>query len=140
MSAEQNTRLVRDFYERFRNGEMAPLFSALAPDIEWHVPPMQSVPFSGTWRGHDGVMQFMRTLGESQDVIEFSPEEFVAQDDEVIVLGRFRMRVKSTGRVSESAFAQVWTVDAGKITRFREYVDTAAVSRAHSGGAAARPA
>jgi uncharacterized protein len=92
---------------------------------------MESVPFSGTWRGHDGVMQFMRTLGESQDVLEFRPEEFVAQDDEVIVLGHFRMRVKSTGRVSESAFAQVWTVDSGKITRFREYVDTAAVSRAH---------
>lgn len=131
MSAQQNARLVQDVYEKFRTQDVTPLLSAFAADIEWQLPAMQSVPFAGTWRGHDGVMQFLQTLAETQDVIEFQPEEFVAQDDEVIVLGHFKMRVKATGRVSESAWAHVWTVDAGKITRFREYVDTAAVSRAH---------
>jgi ketosteroid isomerase-like protein len=131
MSAQQNTRLVQDFYEKFSAHEIAPLLSALAPDIEWQLPAMENVPFAGTWRGHDGVLQFMRTLDETQEVIDFRPEEFVAQDDEVIVLGHFKMRVKATGRVSESAFAHVWNLDAGKFTRFREYVDTAAVSHAH---------
>jgi ketosteroid isomerase-like protein len=32
----------------------------------------------------------------------------------------------------EAAWAQVWTVKAGKVTDFREYVDTAAVSRAYT--------
>ncbi len=131
MSAQQNTRLVQEVYEKFRTGDTQPFLSAFAPDIEWQLPTMDSVPFAGTWRGHDGVMQFLQTLGETQDVIEFQPEEYVAQDDEVIVLGHFRMHVKATGRVSESAWAHVWTLDAGKITRFREFVDTAAVSRAH---------
>jgi uncharacterized protein len=71
-------------------------------------------------------------VAQAQDVIEFEPEDFIAQDDKVVVLGRFSHSVKSTGRVSASAWAHVWTVKGGKVTHFREYVDTAAVSRAYT--------
>jgi ketosteroid isomerase-like protein len=41
-------------------------------------------------------------------------------------------RVKATGKESRSEWAQVWTVKDGVITHMQEYVDTAAVSRAHT--------
>jgi ketosteroid isomerase-like protein len=84
------------------------------------------------WRGREQVGRFFSTVAQAQDVIEFEPEDFIAQGDKVIALGRFSSRVKSTGSVSASAWAHVWTVKEGKVTHFREYVDTAAVSRAHT--------
>jgi ketosteroid isomerase-like protein len=124
--------LVQDTYERFKAGDIRALLQSFSEQVEWQLPTMQNVPFAGTWRGRDGVSQFFSTLASTQDIVEFQPEETIAQGDQVVVLGRFAMRVKSTGKLSVSTWAHVWTIAGGKITRFREYVDTAAVSQAHS--------
>jgi ketosteroid isomerase-like protein len=71
-------------------------------------------------------------MAEVQDVVEFEPEEFIAQGDKVVVLGRFTMRIKATGRDSSSAWAHVWTLQGKMVSSVREYVDTLAVSRAHN--------
>jgi uncharacterized protein len=131
MAEDVNVRLVQRAYRTFGAGEVQAFLNLLAPDITWHLPEMSRVPFSGTWRGHEGVRKFLGTLASTQEVLEFQPERFVAQGETVIALGRFAMRVNSTGRTSRSEWAHVWTVRNGEITEFREYVDTAAVSAAH---------
>jgi len=131
MDGQDNTRLVQKAYERFGAGDLEGFVNSLDPEIEWHVPAMENVPFAGTWRGREGVREFLRKLTESQEVVEFRPEQFIAQDSTVIVLGRFVMRVKSTRTESASLWAHVWTITAGRITHYREYVDTAAVTNAH---------
>ena len=96
------------------------------------MPPIANVPFAGTWQGREQVGEFFRKMAEVQEIVEFEPEDFVAQGDKVVVLGRFWMHVKATGRDSRSEWAHVWTVKEGAITHMQEYVDTAAVSRAHT--------
>ena len=93
---------------------------------------MANVPFAGTWRGRQQIGEFFRKVAESQEQVEYTPEHFIAQDDTVVVLGRFVMHVKATSKESRSEWAQVWTVKDGVITHMQEYVDTAAVSRAHT--------
>ena len=132
MGAREHTRLVEQVYESFRARDVTSLMNALGPGIEWQLPEMENVPFAGTWRGHDGVGRFLQILTETQEIVEFRPDQFVAQGNTVIVLGHFLMRVKATGRNSHSDWAHVWTIEAGKVTHFREYVDTAAVIGAHS--------
>jgi ketosteroid isomerase-like protein len=117
---------------RSERGNVPALLELLDPQVEWQVPAMEHVPFAGTWRGRDGIGQFLQQLGESQEVLEFRPEQFVAQGDAVIAPGRVVMRVKATGRESRSQWAHVWTIAEGRVTQFQEYVDTAAVTRAHS--------
>jgi len=39
---------------------------------------MENVPFAGTWRGREGVRAFLRKLTESQEVVEFRPEQFIS--------------------------------------------------------------
>ena len=48
-----------------------------------------------------------------------------------MVLGHERQRVKATGLTVENDFAMVFTIRDGKIARFRNYEDTAAVAAAH---------
>ena len=132
MSAQENTRLVRQAYQSIQAGDMQSFLNALAEDVQWQLPEMKNVPFAGMWRGHRGVEQFFGKVSETQEVIEFEAEEFIAQGDRVVVLGRFFMRVKATGKDSRSAWAHVWTIRQGRVTHFREYVDTAAVIDAHA--------
>jgi uncharacterized protein len=132
MNERENTRIVQQAYQCVAAGDIPSFLNLLAGDVEWELPEMKNVPFAGKWQGSEEVGQFFNKVFEVQDVVEFEPEEFIAQGDKVVALGRFSMRIKSTGRHFDSAWAHVWTVRAGKIVRFYEYVDTAAVSSAHS--------
>ena len=89
--------------------------------------------------GRDEVAQFFGQMAEVQDVVEYQPEEFIAQGDTVVVLGRFTMHVKATGKDSRSRWAHVWKVENGRASYVREYVDTLAVSQAHGMPNAAAP-
>ena len=132
MNEHKNTRSVQQFYQSQKAGDIQSLLNSLARDVEWELPEMENVPFAGKWQGREGVGQFFGKVSEVQDVVEFEPEEYIAQGNKVVVLGRFSMRIKATGRDVSSTWAHVWTVEDGRITRFYEYVDTAVVSGAHT--------
>lgn len=132
MNEQENTHLVQQFYQSQKTGDMESLLNSMARDIQWVVPEMENVPFAGTWQGREGVRKFFSIVSEVQDVVEFASEEYIAQGNKVVVLGRFTMRIKATGRNVSSTWAHVWTLENGQIIRFYEYVDTAVVSSAHT--------
>jgi hypothetical protein len=39
------------------------------------------------WQGREAVGQFFSKVFEVQDIVEFEPEEYIAQGDKVVVLG-----------------------------------------------------
>jgi uncharacterized protein len=132
MNEQENTRLIRQIYQNIQAGDLPSFLNTLAPDVVWELPAMENVPFAGTWRGRAGVEKFFRIVLEVQDIVEFEPQEFIAQGDKVVALGHFLMRIKSTSREFGSKWAHVWTINDGTVTHFYEYVDTATVSRAHT--------
>jgi ketosteroid isomerase-like protein len=132
VSEQANTQLVQQAYQCFRAGDIQSVLNLLAEDVLWEMPEIANVPFSGSWRGRQQAAIFFQKLTESQDVIEFEPEQFLAQADKVVVLGHFTMRVKATGREFRSDWVHVWAVADGKFRHVREYVDSLAVSRAHA--------
>jgi ketosteroid isomerase-like protein len=138
MSQEQNTGLVQDAYAAFQRGDIAALLSLLTDDVSWFVPgPKDVIPFLGQRRGRDQVKQFFSLLADLQESEEFDPRQTIAQGDQVVSLGHYRWRVKSTGRRFESDFAHVFTFRNGKISGFHEYTDTHAAVNAYSAGQAA---
>jgi hypothetical protein len=132
MSEQTNTNLVQRAYQLFKARDIQSVLNLLSAEVVWQMPEIENVPFAGSRQGRQQVAQFFAQLSELQDVVEFQPEEFIAQNDKVVVLGRFAMHVKATGRTSRSAWAHVWTIRGGEISHVREYVDTLAVSRAHT--------
>ena len=98
MNEQANTRLVQQAYQSVKAGDFPSFLNALGEDVEWQLPDMRNVPFAGTWRGREEVGRFFSIVAQAQDVIEFEPEDFIAQGDKVVALGRFSSRVKSTGQ------------------------------------------
>ena len=134
MSEQENTELVQKAYGNFQSGDVPGVLDLLSEDVEWVLPEVEGVPVARHWHGREEVGQFFQTLGDTQEVRQFEPREFIAQGDKVVARGHYAWHVKSTGRDWESDFAHVFTLRDGKVSRFQEYTDSAALADAFQQG------
>jgi ketosteroid isomerase-like protein len=135
MSVEDNVRLIQKAYADYSRGDMAALFEAFAEDIQWITP--GNTELAGERQGKPEVAGFFRTLGEQWDFLAFEPREYIASGERVVVLGRYDVRSRQTGRTAASHWAMVWTIQNGKASRFQEYTDTSTLEAAAGTAAAA---
>ena len=134
MAERENVQIVEQVYAALGQRDMPAALNLLTGDIEWHIyGPSDTLPFTGTFRGHDGVVQLFKTFSETVEPEHLGSREFVAEGDKVVVFGSERTRVKSTGRFFEMDTVHLWTLREGKVVAFREYYDTAAVVAAFRG-------
>jgi ketosteroid isomerase-like protein len=131
MSEQENIRLVEQAYENFKRGDIHSVLNLCSDDVEWEVPNIENVPFSGKRRGREQVGEFFANLADAQEVQHFEPKEFIAQGDKVVALGHYHWRVNLTGREFECDWAHVFTIRDGKVVKFHEYADTAAATSAY---------
>jgi ketosteroid isomerase-like protein len=94
------------------------------------------LPQSGLRRGRAAVAEFFKQVAETTDFSSFEPQEFIAQGDQVVAVGKYAARMKPSGHTYASGWVMLFTVRNGKIVRFREYSDSAQLIRAYKGAAA----
>lgn len=136
MAEQENVQVVKDAYAAFGRGDVEGLLNRFSDDIEWFLPGSpETIPIAGRRQGREQVAQFFSTLDETTEFTNFEPQEFIAQGDKVVVLGRSSARVKVNGNTVDGEWVHVHTVRDGKIVNFREYYDTAAAVEAYGGGA-----
>ena len=128
MGTENNVQTVRDFFAAIGRGDKKGLLALVAEDIEWIIPG-RDWPLAGTYRGHAGLADLLETAARSIDT-STEPREFVAQGDRVLVVGFARGRIKATSKTFEDDWIFAITVQDGKLTSIREYVDTQALALA----------
>lgn len=138
MSAQDNTRLVQEAYGAFGRGDIPAVLDRLTDDIEWHLTGPKELPLAGTRRGRKEVAEFFSRLNELEEILAFEPKEFIAEGDTVAAVVHYRTRVKSTGRIVQSDLVQIFSVQNGKITRFRQFYDTAAAHYGYQGALSAQ--
>ena len=137
MSEQENTAIVQKAYNNFKTGNIEGLLDLMSDDVTWQLPEIEGVALAGRRTGRDDVRDFFAIVARDQDVIEFSPREFVAQGDKVVSLGHYKWRVKETNRQFDSDFVHVFTIRDGKIAAFREHFDTAVSAAAYQKGMSA---
>lgn len=129
--SQENIRVVETSYNNFKTGDIKSLLETLAEDVQWELPSIEDVPFSGKRAGREQVGKFFASIAELQESLQFEPREFIADQDKVVSLGYYRWRVKSTDKTFECSFAHVFTIRDGKVVRFQEFTDTAAAAAAY---------
>ncbi|MCA1622918.1 MAG: nuclear transport factor 2 family protein [Acidobacteria bacterium] len=133
MNEQENTETARRAYELFKEGDIESLMDLYTDDADWENPQTENVPHTGKRKGKEQMLEFMSLVGEYSENLHFEPREFVAQGDKVVVLGDYKWRIKPTGKEYESDFVHVCTFnDEGKITAFKEYLDTAKARDAYT--------
>lgn len=116
-----NVDTLRSGYEAFAREDIPAVLELFDADIEWYSP--DELPDGGTYRGPDQVAGFFAALSRRYDELSVQPERYLAAGDDIVVV-----EGTHTGRIGtesfEVGFAHVWTLRDGKITRFREYMDS----------------
>ena len=132
MSETDNIEFMKQTYAAFNAGDVARVLDAFANDADLNWPSAKGVPWTRPWHGREEIRRFFDELAEAEDFQEAAPNDFIAQGDKVVVISSNRSRVKSTGRVWEVLFAQVFTIRNGKIQKCDNFLDTGALAEAHS--------
>jgi hypothetical protein len=127
MSEQDNVRIVQRAYEAFGRGDVETVLGLMDEHVEWVSPGPPDLPTAGTRRGRQQVAAFFQALTDVSEIQRFEPGTFVAQGDQVIVLGEETGRIKATGRVLELSWAHAFTFRDGRIARMVEYMDTSAI-------------
>jgi ketosteroid isomerase-like protein len=117
-----NVDLTRDLYDAFNKGDVPAVLGMMTQDIKWEEP--ETLPY-GTHVGPEAVADKVFSL-VVQHIDEFSvePDEWIDGGDTVVVLGTYRGRGATTGKVLDTPFVHVWRLTGGKISGFRTSVDT----------------
>jgi ketosteroid isomerase-like protein len=129
MSVDENVQIVKDFFAAIGSGDKEGLLALVAADIEWIIPG-KDWPLAGTHRGHTGVAEVLQKASDEVETTYPEPPEFVAQGDRVLVVGVATGKIKATNRAFKDDWVFAITVQNGKVTKIREYIDTQALARA----------
>lgn len=130
MDEQKNTQLIKHAYSAFQKGDVPTILKMISSDFEWSSPELKDVPFSGSFRGREKMAEYFKSIGENLDILRFEPQNFIAQNDIVVVLGEEQCRVKSTGKVYQNKWSHVFMVRNGIIMKGTEYSNTIAVMSA----------
>src|SRR5580704_18047984 len=121
MSIENNVQIVKDFFAAMGRGDRQGLLALTAEDFEWIIPG-EDWPLAGTYRGHAG----LEDLLQKSEMLETStePHELIAQGDRVLVIGFAKGKILATNKPFEDDWVFAITVQDGKLSKIREYIDT----------------
>ncbi|HEY1044043.1 MAG TPA: nuclear transport factor 2 family protein [Telluria sp.] len=131
MHEQENLELVKQGYDAYAKGDLSRLLAIMSPDIEWDIPVIPGVPFTGMRHGRDQVAAFFREVAESQQLRAFHIGEMIAQGDRVVVTGHHDWTVNKNGADFGTDWVEIFTVRNGQLVSFTELLDTCAVANAY---------
>lgn len=120
VSLRPNAEVVRRIYEALERRDVPAAIALFAPAIE--IVQSEEVPWGGTYRGHEGMMQFFAKLIQHiTSAVEV--ERYIDAGAQVVAIGRTRGTVNATGAAFDVPIAHVWTVEDGRATHVRYCID-----------------
>ena len=129
MNEQENVQVIKQMFAAFGQGDIPTILGILAEDVDYQSPVTRTEPVEISWarprHSREEVALHFKELAEKVQPEPLEPLEFTAQGDRVVVEGRNRGTVRSTGRTYEHDWVMVFTLRDGKIRRFRHYYDTA---------------
>jgi ketosteroid isomerase-like protein len=138
LDVERNVRVARGIYEALTRGDLTVVLDHFHDDAVLEVYGPESIPFAGVYQGRGGLEAFFQVVGHHTErpSERHVPEvhELIAQGNKVVAIGVDRVCGRATARTYESWWVHVIELRDGRVTRVREYIDTAAATEAFRGG------
>jgi ketosteroid isomerase-like protein len=113
--------LVRRAYVALAERDFGTLSELAVPDFELDVTDRVLNP--ATYRGEDGLRQFLAEVDELWEFMNMKVERLVERDDEVLALLNVDIKGRGSGLTLQDQIAQHWTARDGKLVRMRVRAD-----------------
>lgn len=130
-----NVAILKDAYQRWHDSKGASVdhwMSLMTDDIRFRSLAEGAAPMAFTRAAStkDSVRQYFAGLAADWEMIYFRTNEFIAQNDRVVVLSEVSFRFRKTGKVAVTPKADIHRFRDGKICEFFEFYDTAVAASA----------
>ncbi len=122
-----NVEIIRAFYAALADGDAPRALGLMSEDIEWLAMWHYRVDGRGPQKVAEGLLA---PLMKEWHPLSLVSSEYVAEGDTVVSIGRFTGVHGESGKTAVADYAHVWTLADGRISRFRQFIDTLAVARA----------
>ncbi|MGE3507921.1 MAG: nuclear transport factor 2 family protein [Vicinamibacterales bacterium] len=128
--------VVTAIYSAFGRGDVAAILEALDEEVGWeswvdNSAVQAGVPWLQERHGKTGAAEFFDVIASQMRIHDFKVVSLMAGDNQVAAEIEIEFTVPATGRRERDQELHLWTLnDAGKVVRFRHYVDTAKHIRA----------
>ena len=123
MTEQQHLDVVRNMYAAFGRGDLDGILAHLDPQVSWRTPGAPDLPTGGLRQGVPAVRDMFGLLLSTFDIVDFTPQDFLAAGDKVVVLGTSREGPKGSGRLVNFRWVHVFTFRGGKVVAFEEPAD-----------------
>lgn len=126
---EQSPKIVVDkMLEAFSEGDVEAIVDTVSKDSLWTYHGTQVIP-KGEYKGKEGVRKFFTAILNGTEVLKFEAEQFIIQDNVVVILGNEHQRVKRSGKELKQKWVQIYTVENNLITKMEEFATSEVVSK-----------
>jgi haloalkane dehalogenase len=108
-------------------GDMETAMECIHPECEWVYRGDDAIPFTGEYKGREGVMDYLNKFVASMEILSFEPE-LTVDNDVVILRAKEHNRHRESGKEIHLEVTQIYKVKDGQIIHFQEFVDTSAMA------------
>ncbi len=119
--SQEDVEVVRRSFDAYARDGLDGLLRYLDPEIEWTT--TGAFVEAATYRGHEGVRQYLGSmLGEFEEV-RSEPEELIDAGEQVVGTVRISGRGRRSGAAVDLTMTQVCLLRDGRIVRIRNYMN-----------------
>jgi ketosteroid isomerase-like protein len=119
--SEENVEIARRLLVVVNRRDAEAAVPFFDPEIELQSPIIGGVE-GNTYRGHQGVRDWITETDAAFDELLIEPEDFRDLGDDVLMIGRLHARGRESGVGIDSPTAWLGTVRDGKVVRARGYL------------------
>ena len=116
MRSEQIRLIIQQASEAWIRGDANAFAALFLPDGEFIVP-------NNRWVGQELIRQVSADFASQYDVTRIEIRQLIVEDNRAVVEWYWEDREKVTGKCNQAEDAIVINFSAGKISRWREYID-----------------
>jgi ketosteroid isomerase-like protein len=118
--SQENVGHVRDAYERWKATRELDL-SLVHPEVEWVFIDLEGKPL--TYRGHEGLHEWLRDVGESWEDLWWEPQRLTDVGDQVVAIVTAHLRGRGSGIDLEVPLGNLWTFRDGLAVHFKMFLN-----------------
>lgn len=121
-----NIQTVRAIYDAFGRGDVPTILNQLSADVVWEFEAPSILSFGGIRKGPAEVVGFFEGIVKEHTNPQLAISDVFGDGDKVAAFGRYEATMTATGKHVSTPLAHFWTFHDGKVTRYVNYINTAA--------------
>lgn len=112
--------VVEKMFAAFGIGDVEKFVETVSNDTVWVYHGTQIIP-KGIYEGKEGARTFIANILNNTEIIAFEPQQYIVEENMIVVLGQEHQRVKRSGKELKQKWVQIYTVENDLITRMEEF-------------------